>query len=84
MINIFKNLSLVILIITCFYLGLWQLERAEDKLAIQSDFESQVSENYVDINSLTSKPTRYKKIYADWSFIEPYFLFDNIVYKRKA
>ena len=84
MINIFKNLSLVILIITCFYLGLWQLERAEDKLAIQSDFESQVSENYVDINSLTSKPTRYKKIYADGSFIEPYFLLDNIVYKRKA
>jgi len=84
MINIFKNLSLVILIITCFYLGLWQLERAEDKLAIQSDFESQVSENYVDINSLTSKPTMYKKIYADVSFIEPYFLLDNIVYKRKA
>jgi len=84
MINIFKNLSLVILIITCFYLGLWQLDRAEDKLAIQSDFESQIAENYVNINSLISEPTRYKKIYADGSFIEPYFLLDNIVYKRKA
>ena len=84
MINIFKNLSLVILIITCFYLGLWQLERAEDKLAIQSDFESQIAENYVNIHSLTTERTRYKKIYADGSFIEPYFLLDNIVYKRKA
>ena len=84
MINIFKNLSLVILIITCFYLGLWQLERAEDKLAIQSDFESQIAENYVNIHSLITEPTRYKKIYADGSFIEPYFLLDNIVYKRKA
>ena len=84
MINIFKNLSLVILIITCFYLGLLQLERAEDKLAIQSDFEAQIAENYININSLISEPTRYKKIYADGSFIEPYFLLDNIVYKRKA
>jgi surfeit locus 1 family protein len=84
MINIFKNLSLVILIITCFYLGLWQLDRAEDKLAIQSDFETQITETYVNINSLISEPTRYKKIYADGSFIEPYFLLDNIVYKRKA
>ena len=73
MINIFKNLSLVILIITCFYLGLWQLDRAEDKLAIQSDLESQIAENYVNINSLISEPTRYKKIYADGSFMEPYF-----------
>ena len=84
MINIFKNLSLGILIITCFYLGLWQLERAEDKLAIQSDFESQIAENYVNIHSLITEPIRYKKIYADGSFIEPYFLLDNIVYKRKA
>jgi len=84
MINIFKNLSLVILIITCFYLGLWQLERAEDKLAIQTDFVSQNAENYVDITSLISEPIRYKKIYAYGSFIEPYFLLDNIVHKRKA
>ena len=84
MINIFKNLSLFILIITCFYLGLWQLDRAEDKLEIQSDFDSQIAENYVNINSLISEPTRYKKIYADGSFIEPYFLLDNMVYKRKA
>ena len=84
MINIFKNLSLVILIFTCLYLGLWQLERAEDKLAIQSDFKSQIAENYININSLITEPIRYKKIYADGSFIEPYFLLDNIVYKRKA
>ena len=84
MINIFKNLSLFILIITCFYLGLWQLDIAEDKLEIQSDLESKIAENYVNINSLISEPTRYKKIYADGSFMEPYFLLDNIVYKRKA
>jgi len=84
MINIFKNLSLIILIGICFYLGLWQLDRAEEKLAIQSDFESQIETNYIDIHSLINNPIRYTKIYAKGSFIEPYFLLDNIVYKRKA
>ena len=84
MINIFKNLSLITLIVICFYLGLWQIERAEEKLAIQTDFQSQIKERPVNINSLSTEPTRYKKIFAEGSFIEPYFLLDNIVYNRKA
>ena len=84
MINLFKNLSLVLLVVTCFYLGLWQLDRAEEKLAIQTDFQSQIKERPVNINLLSTEPTRYKKIFAEGSFIEPYFLLDNIVYNRKA
>ena len=84
MINIFKNLSLITLIVICFYLGLWQIERAEEKLAIQTDFQSQIKERPVNINFLSTEPTRYKKIFAEGSFIEPYFLLDNIVYNRKA
>ena len=84
MINIFKNLSLILLVVTCFYLGLWQLDRAEEKLAIQTDFQSQIKEKPVNINFLSVEPTRYKKIFAEGSFIEPYFLLDNIVYNRKA
>ena len=84
MINIFKNLSLILLVVTCFYLGLWQLDRAEEKLAIQTDFQSQIKEKPVNINFLSAEPARYKKIFAEGSFIEPYFLLDNIVYNRKA
>ncbi len=84
MINIFKNLSLIILIVICFYLGLWQLERAEEKLAIQNDFNSEITKDYINIKSLLNEPLRYKKIFAEGSFIEPYFLLDNIVYNRKA
>lgn len=84
MINIFKNLSLITLIVICFYLGLWQLERAEEKLAIQNDFNSEITKDYINISSLSNEPIRYKKIFAEGSFIEPYFLLDNIVYNRKA
>jgi surfeit locus 1 family protein len=84
MINIFKNLILIILIVICFYLGLWQLERAEEKLSIQNDFNSETTKDYININTLLTKPIRYKKIFAEGLFIEPYFLLDNIVYDRKA
>jgi cytochrome oxidase assembly protein ShyY1 len=84
MINILKNLILVTLIGTCFYLGTWQIERAQDKIAIQKDIESQVDTDYSDINQLTEQPIRYKKLFATGVFNEPFFLLDNIVFQRKA
>jgi len=84
MINILKNLSLISLIGICFYLGTWQIDRGQDKLAIQRDFESQVNTEYSDIKQLLDKPVRYKKLYATGIFDESFFLLDNIVFKRKA
>tara|TARA_Y100000768_G_scaffold387695_1_gene379889 strand:- start:3281 stop:3961 length:681 start_codon:yes stop_codon:yes gene_type:complete len=84
MINLFKNLGLIIVISTCFYLGLWQLDRAEEKLVIQTDFINQVSKSHVDLRSVGDNPTRYTKIYTSGKFLEPYFLLDNIVFNRKA
>ena len=84
MINILKNLSLISLIGICFYLGTWQIDRGQDKLAIQRDFESQVNTEYSDIKQLLDKPVRYKKLYATGTFDESFFLLDNIVFKRKA
>ena len=84
MINIFKNLSLIIIISTCFYLGLWQLDRAEEKIKIQDDFIEQVSKDHINVQSIDGNPVRYTKIYSNGKFLEPYFLLDNIVFNRKA
>ena len=84
MINIFKNLILIILITTCFYLGLWQIDRAEEKLKIQNDFNMHVKQMYIDIKEISDNPIRYKKIKAKGVFTEPNFLLDNIIYKHKA
>jgi cytochrome oxidase assembly protein ShyY1 len=84
MINILKNLSLISLIGICFYLGTWQIDRGQEKLSIQRDFESQVNTEYSDIKNLVDKPVRYKKLYATGIFDESFFLLDNIVFKRKA
>ena len=82
--NIFKNLSLIIIISTCFYLGLWQMDRADEKLRLQTDFINQVSKDYIDTKSVGENPLRYTKIYSNGTFLEPYFLLDNIVFNRKA
>tara|TARA_B100001057_G_scaffold187361_1_gene188193 strand:- start:133 stop:813 length:681 start_codon:yes stop_codon:yes gene_type:complete len=82
--NIFKNLSLIIIISTCFYLGLWQMDRADEKLRLQTDFINQVSKDYIDTKSVGENPLRYTKIYSNGIFVEPYFLLDNIVFNRKA
>ena len=84
MINILKNLSLISLIGICFYLGTWQIDRGQEKLSIQRDFESQVNTEYSDIKKLVDKPVRYKKLYATGIFDESFFLLDNIVFKRKV
>ena len=82
--NIIKNLSLIIIVSTCFYLGLWQMDRADEKLKIQTDFIKQVSKDYIDTKSVGENPLRYTKIYSKGIFVEPYFLLDNIVFNRKA
>jgi len=82
--NIFKNLSLIIIISICFYLGLWQMDRANEKLRIQTDFKQQVSKDYIDTKSVGENPIRYTKIFSSGIFVEPYFLLDNIVFNRKA
>ena len=84
MTNIFKNLGLIIIIGTCFYLGFWQLDRAEEKIKLQTDFLEQVAKDYVSVNEVGDNPSRYTKLYSTGFFLEPYFLLDNIVYKRKA
>ena len=84
MINILKNLCLILLIGTCFYLGLWQLDRANEKIKIQTDFLNQVSKDHIDVKIVGESPIRYTKVYSSGRFLEPYFLLDNIVYNRKA
>jgi len=82
--NIFKNLILFILVLTCVYLGMWQLDRAEQKLAIQNDHQIQSSKQYQNLNEVENNPLRYSKIYVEGIFQEPYFLLDNIVHDKKA
>ena len=82
--NILKNLILFILILTCAYLGLWQLDRADQKLSIQTDYQNQLSKKYLDLQEVQNNPVRYTKISAKGTFLEPYFLLDNIVHDKKA
>ena len=71
--NILKNLILFFLILTCAYLGLWQLDRADQKLSIQTDYQNQLSKEYLDIKDIQKNPARYTKIVAKGTFLEPYF-----------
>ncbi len=82
--NILKNLILFFLILTCVYLGFWQLDRAEQKLSIQTDYQNQLSKEYLDLKEVQKNPLRYTKIMAKGTFLEPYFLLDNIVHNKKA
>lgn len=82
--NIIKNLFLFLIVTTCAYLGVWQLDRAEQKLSIQNDYQSQSSKDYINLKSIEKNPGRYTKITAKGVFREPYFLLDNIVYNKKA
>ena len=63
---------------------MWQLDRAEQKLSIQNDYQSQSSKDYINLRSIEKNPGRYTKIIARGIFREPYFLLDNIVYNKKA
>ena len=72
--NFIKNLSLITIISTCFYLGLWQIDRADEKLRIQKDFINQISTDYLDAKSIGENPTRYTKLFSSGVFVEPYFL----------
>ncbi len=82
--NIFKNLVLFSLVLTCIYLGMWQLDRAEQKLNIQKDHQVQSSKQYQNLNEVKNNPSRYTKITVEGIFQEPYFLLDNIVHDKKA
>ena len=82
--NILKNLILFFLILTCVYLGFWQLDRADQKLSIQTDYQNQLSKEYLDLKEVQENPLRYTKIMAKGTFLEPYFLLDNIVHNKKA
>ena len=82
--NILKNLILFFLILTCVYLGFWQLDRADQKLSIQTDYQNQLSKEYLDLKEVQKNPLRYTKIMAKGTFLEPYFLLDNIVHNKKA
>ena len=82
--NILKNLILFLLILTCAYLGFWQLDRADQKLSIQTDYQNQLLKDYLDLTEVQKNPLRYTKIMAEGTFLEPYFLLDNIVHNKKA
>ncbi len=84
MIKITKNLVLIILIGTCIKLCLWQIDRAEQKLSIQNDFNIQKELAPINVLSIKSQPNRFTNIFATGYFNETYFLLDNIVHNRIA
>ena len=59
--NILKNLILFFLILTCVYLGFWQLDRADQKLSIQTDYQNQLSKEYLDLKEVQKNPLRYNR-----------------------
>ena len=72
--NFIKNLVLFFIVLTCFYLGLWQLDQiADEKLKIQNDFKSQLSKPYVKFSQLNKTPKRYTKVESFGSFLSHIF-----------
>ena len=76
----------VLAIFSLVKLGLWQLERAEEKQQLFDDFErAQQQQQWLPLTDADSLPQRYQGVSLSGRFIpQHYFLLDNQVYNGKV
>ena len=85
MIKTFKVLFFVIVIITCIILGLWQIDRANEKAYLYHAFNERISKNPIQFEVIKSNPVDFTKIIVTGTYISnKQFLLDNKIYNKKA
>ena len=85
MIKTFKVLFFVIVIITCIILGLWQIDRANEKAHLYHAFNERISKNPIQFEVIKSNPVDFTKIIITGTYISnKQFLLDNKIFNKKA
>ena len=85
MIKTFKVLFFVIVIITCIILGLWQIDRANEKAYLYHAFNERISKNPIQFEVIKSNPVDFTKIIITGTYISnKQFLLDNKIFNKKA
>ena len=78
MIKTFKVLFFIIVIITCIILGLWQIDRANEKAYLYHAFNERISKNPIQFEVIKSNPVDFTKIIITGTYISnKQFLLDN-------
>ena len=88
--RLITSLLAVVLIALFLHLGLWQLDRAEQKRSIYAEFENRQSGHVVDLNDnnnalLDSESLLWRPVIANGKFLEGFqILLDNQIQNTKA
>lgn len=88
MIKTIKYLTFLSLIMLCVILGLWQIDRGNEKADIYNSYNEKLSKDPIDLNLLSNKPSQFTNIVVkNTSFrylSKKQFLLDNKVNNRQA
>ena len=85
MIKTFKVLFFIIVIITCIILGLWQIDRANEKAYLYHALNERISKNPIQFEVIKSNPVDFTKIIITGTYISnKQFLLDNKIFNKKA
>ena len=69
----------------CIYLGLWQIERGNQKITIYNEYKKNLSKDPVVLKQLNNKFTEFAKVRVFGEFIlDKQLLLDNRIFNRKA
>ena len=81
MIKTLKVLFFIIVIITCIILGLWQIDRANEKAYLYHAFNERISKNPIQFEVIKSNPVDFTKIIITGTYISnKQFLLDNKIF----
>ena len=84
MIKTFKLLFFIIIII-CIILGLWQIDRANEKANLYNSFKDKISKNPIDFKVIKDNPIEFTKIIIKGKYInDKQFLLDNKIFNKQA
>ncbi len=85
MIKTFKLLFFIIIIIICIILGLWQIDRANEKANLYNSFKDKISKNPIDFKVIKDNPIEFTKIIIKGKYInDKQFLLDNKIFNKQA
>ena len=83
--KVMKLLFFFSIISVCIYLGLWQIERGNQKITIYNEYKKNLSKDPVVLKQLNNKFTEFAKVRVFGEFIlDKQLLLDNRIFNRKA
>ena len=80
-----KVLFFVLVIAVCIYLGLWQIDRANQKIKIYNDYINSLKKEPIIVKTFTNKYQEFTRLKVYGQFIiDKQFLLDNSIANRRA